>query len=89
VEYLRQQQLVMLTRRSTLDPPFYLAYTDPAHDVGFSHNFNGLGSFEARLSHVAYHLLHRPCHRTGSGVVLDVGAGFGWYAVMAGMMGCR
>eukprot|EP00775_Hariotina_reticulata_P012528 gene12528-12661_t len=89
VEYLRQQRLVMWTRRSLLDLQFHLAYTDPAHDVDFSHNFNGLGSMEARLSHIAYHVLHRPCQKARNGVMLDVGAGFGWFAVMAGMMDCR
>jgi hypothetical protein len=38
---------------------------------------------------IFYHALHGPCSVGGRGLFVDVGANFGWYSVLAGMMGCR
>lgn len=124
VEFLRQHNLTVLTKKSAQEPHVHFAYTDPQHDIDSSKDFAGFGTLEQRLSHVAYHCLHAPCQQgatadgssdgssTGSsdgssssrgtaalqqeeqaqgaeGLMLDVGAGFGWYSLMAGMLGCR
>ena len=121
VEFLRQRNLTVLTKRSAFEPRFHLAFTDPEHDIDASKDFAGFSTLEQKLSHIAYHVLHGPCQQgaavagsrsplhgsTGSmgagsteadqqqqqsvaeGLVLDVGAGFGYYSLMAGMLGCR
>lgn len=89
IEYLRKANLTVFTKRSMLEPLVYFAYTDPAHDIDLSTHFSALGTVEPLLSHIAYHVLHGPCKREGEGVMLDVGANFGWYSVMAAMLGCR
>jgi hypothetical protein len=123
IEFLRQHNLTVLTKRSAFEPRFHLAFTDPQHDIDASKDFVGFSTLEQKLSHIAYHVLHGPCQQgvaidgsTGStssmgasgsteadhhqqqqqqqlsaaeGLVLDVGAGFGWYSLLAGMLGCR
>ena len=141
VEFLRQHNLTVLTKKSAYEPRFHLAYTDPQHDIDASKDFAGFSTLELRLSHIAYHVLHAPCQQGAAvggssgplsdttsdapadaadaggqqrqqqnggagqpspeqqqqqqqsgpaeGLVLDVGAGFGWYSLLAGMLGCR
>jgi hypothetical protein len=149
IEFLREHNLTVLTKKSAFEPRFHFAFTDPQHDIDASRDFAGASTLEQRLSHIAYHVLHGPCQQgaavggtsslltdttgspsstagsgstgtgssttgssTGSGagkvnlevseldeaaaeeeqeegLVLDVGAGFGWYSLMAGMLGCR
>lgn len=143
VEFLRQHNLTMLTKKSAYEPRFHLAFTDPQHDIDASKDFSGFSTLELRLSHIAYHVLHGPCQQGAAvggssgplsdttsdaaaadasadaadtssqqhqeqgggagpssssqqqqsapaeGLMLDVGAGFGWYSLLAGMLGCR
>jgi hypothetical protein len=85
-----------------MEPLVYFAVTDPAHDTDLSTHFYSLGTVEPLISHIAYHVLHAPCQKGGSsmgqqggkaaaagGLMLDVGANFGWYSIMAAMLGCR
>ncbi|KAF6258050.1 hypothetical protein COO60DRAFT_1701519 [Scenedesmus sp. NREL 46B-D3] len=102
IEYLRRANLTVLARRSALEPLVYFAVTDPAHDLDLSTHFHNLGTVEPLMSHIAYHVLHAPCQKgssstgqhsrtaaAGGGLMLDVGANFGWYSIMAAMLGCR
>jgi hypothetical protein len=96
--------LTVLARRSALEPLVYFAVTDPAHDADLSTHYHNLGTVEPLMSHIAYHVLHAPCQKGSSsisqpvgataaaaagGLMLDVGANFGWYSIMAAMLGCR
>lgn len=117
IEFLRQHNLTVLTKKAAFEPHFHFAFTDPRHDIDASKDFAGFSTLEQRLSHIAYHVLHGPCQQgaeagtssssssssdnvqegqqqqqqqgVSEGLVLDVGAGFGWYSLMAGMLGCR
>lgn len=140
IEFLRQHNLTVFTKKSAFEPRFHLAFTDPQHDIDASRDFAGFSTLEQRLSHIAYHALHGPCQQGAAvggsssplsdttsdaegesnasgnkqqqeqeeeeskgaeqhqqhqqnapeeGLMLDVGAGFGWYSLLAGMLGCR
>ncbi|GFR45755.1 hypothetical protein Agub_g7170 [Astrephomene gubernaculifera] len=86
------------------DVSFSLAYSDPKADFDVSYHLDGSGVVEAGISAIVYKLLSNRCmppaeeeggSSTGSpssrrrGLVVDVGANFGWFAVLAARLGCR
>ena len=63
IEFLRQHNLTVLTKKSAFEPRFHMAFTDPQHDIEASRDFAGFSTLELRLSHIAYHVLHGPCQQ--------------------------
>ncbi|KAI8471235.1 MAG: hypothetical protein J3K34DRAFT_458460 [Monoraphidium minutum] len=89
VEFLRRKGVEMRVRKSSLVPRFWFAYTNPQHDVDVSGHMAGGGVVELGISHIFYHILHKPCTVEGSGLLVDVGGNFGWFSVFAATLGCN
>ena len=68
-------------------PPFVMLYTRPSEDVDVSAAMAGHRVVEP-LYNLYWHQLSRQCCADG-GLVLDVGANFGYYSLYAAAMGCR
>ncbi|KAG2497657.1 hypothetical protein HYH03_004396 [Edaphochlamys debaryana] len=73
--------------------PFDLlfAYTDPGKDVDVSYYMESMGMVEPKITKIFYRILKDRCVRPDGGreLVVDVGANFGWFALVAARMGCR
>jgi len=71
---------------------FYFAYTNPRYDVDVSGQMQGVRGVELGLTRMWFHLLEERCRQTDargrSPLVLDVGANFGWYSILAASLGC-
>lgn len=91
MEFLRQANVSVLTRQSVYDPKFHFAYTalnsDSKHDTNWQ--FHNLGVMDLVMTQITYHVLHDVCKKPGGGMMVDVGAGSGWFSILAGMLGCR
>lgn len=75
-------------------PPEYsfaFAYTDPSKDFDVSYHMETSGMVEGGITAIFYKIFHKRCVREDGSrqLFLDVGANFGWFAVMAASMGCR
>ena len=68
-------------------PPFVMLYTKPSEDVDVSAAMAAHRVVEP-LYNLYWHQLSRQCCADG-GLVLDVGANFGYYSLYAAAMGCR
>lgn len=68
-------------------PPFIMPFTDPSRDLGVSRSMSTARAIEPEFN-LFWHRLGDRCCASG-GVVLDVGANFGYYALFAAVMGCR
>eukprot|EP00878_Enallax_costatus_P032966 GHUV01036326.1.p1 GENE.GHUV01036326.1~~GHUV01036326.1.p1 ORF type:complete len:391 (+),score=73.39 GHUV01036326.1:262-1434(+) len=67
-----------------------VAFTDPALDWDVSKYIQQEGVLEVGISQVFYTLLSGRCSSTGpGGLVVDVGANFGWFSLLAAKLGCR
>ena len=78
--------------RSTATPvPFWMPYTDPSLDVDVSGQMAEQGLIEPGLTWVWHKLLKKGCGAINGerGLVLDIGANFGYYTFMSAAMGCR
>lgn len=78
--------------RSTATPvPFWMPYTDPSLDVDVSGQMAEVGLIEPGLTWVWHKLLKKGCGglHGARGLVLDIGANFGYYSLMSAAMGCR
>lgn len=84
----------VFARRTITVPPFVFAYTNPQHDVDVSANVHGSGLLEAGIVKLMSIILGDECKAAAAGsaqapLFADVGSNFGFYTVMAAMMGCR
>jgi len=70
-----------------LTPPFIMLYTDPTADVDVSHSMHEHRVVEP-LYQAYWSRLTEACCAKG-GLVLDGGANFGYYALLAAKHGCR
>lgn len=68
-------------------PPFIMAYTDPAKDFGVSRGMHTGRAIEPDFN-LYWHRLADSCCAAG-GLVVDVGSNFGYYALLTAMLGCR
>eukprot|EP00878_Enallax_costatus_P012288 GHUV01012835.1.p1 GENE.GHUV01012835.1~~GHUV01012835.1.p1 ORF type:complete len:415 (+),score=90.28 GHUV01012835.1:144-1388(+) len=69
----------------------FFAYSDPSVDSDESEQMHKHKIIEPVLSQTAVHILKRVCSRAepgSAGNVVDVGANFGWYSVLAAALGC-
>ncbi|EFJ40215.1 hypothetical protein VOLCADRAFT_100006 [Volvox carteri f. nagariensis] len=73
------------------DIAFSFAYTDPKSDFDVSYHMESSGMVEAGITAITYKLLHERCVKPDGGRALfvDVGANFGWFALLAARLGCR
>lgn len=68
-------------------PPFVMLYTKPSDDVDVSASMHQHRVVEPLYNLFWYQLSRQCC--AGGGLVLDVGANFGYYSLYAAAMGCR
>ena len=69
-------------------PPFLMPFTNPAEDVDVSRMMASSARTVEPLYNVYWHRLCAACCAKG-GLMLDVGANFGYYSFLAAKMGCR
>ncbi|KAG2484627.1 hypothetical protein HYH03_016581 [Edaphochlamys debaryana] len=93
IRFLQAKDVQVRVRQALVPPEvnFSFAYTDPAADFDVSYHMESSGVVERGISIITYTLLKDRCiKKDGSrALVVDVGANFGWFAVMAARLGCR
>ena len=87
VAYLRGRGIEVRAAWTRTQPPFIMAYTDPTRDIDVSGGMASGRLVEATSTRYFGALCRRCC--ADGGLVLDVGANFGWYALYAATLGCR
>ncbi|GIL90927.1 hypothetical protein Vretimale_17060 [Volvox reticuliferus] len=70
---------------------FNFAYTDPKQDFDVSYHMENAGMVEAGITAISYKLMNGRCVKAGGNreLFVDVGANFGWFAILAAKLGCR
>jgi hypothetical protein len=79
-------------RSTSTRPPLLFPFTDPALDLGLSLQLGSVYAYEQGQTSVVEKLLGEGRCLDGGGrrrLVLDVGAGLGWYSAFAAASGCR
>ncbi|KAG2493458.1 hypothetical protein HYH03_008275 [Edaphochlamys debaryana] len=93
IGFLRSRDVQVRVMQAAVPPAlkFSFAYTDPAADSDVSRHMDDTGLVERGISAVAYTLLKGRCLRPDGGrsLVVDVGANFGWFSLIAARLGCR
>ncbi|KXZ44545.1 hypothetical protein GPECTOR_65g163 [Gonium pectorale] len=93
VRYLQSKDVQVRVRAAAVPSHmnFTFAYTDPKLDYDVSYHMEGSGMVEAGITAIAYKLLNGRCEGKGGqrALVVDVGANFGWFAIMAARLGCK
>ncbi|EFJ41791.1 hypothetical protein VOLCADRAFT_98168 [Volvox carteri f. nagariensis] len=93
VRFLKARDLQVRVREAAVHPSiqFKFAYTNPEQDFDVSYHMDGSGIVEAGITTIVYQVLAGRCLREDGSraLVVDVGANFGWFAVLAARMGCR
>lgn len=87
VALLRERGIEVRAAMTRTQPPFMMTYTDPSVDVDVSSSMHRLRVVESRYSYYFAKLSRQCC--AGGGLMLDVGANFGYYSLLAAKMGCR
>eukprot|EP00798_Chlamydomonas_sp_ICE-L_P008195 gene8195-1457_t len=86
VQMLLDKGVEVRVKEASIKPlSFRFAYTDPKKDVDVSDWFQATGA-------LFYKIFTGRCNATSAsqpGLFVDVGANFGWYSVVAAVMGCR
>lgn len=93
IAYLKSHNISVRSRLTTaaaIPLNLSVAFTDPSLDWDVSKYIEREGVLEIGISQVSYALLAEKCKAGGSGgLVVDVGANFGWYTLLAAKLGCR
>jgi hypothetical protein len=94
IQEIRAKNYPVLTRRTAHPTGFFAAFTSPALDIDASSQLGGAGALlEPGFTWVWHHALSEGCPQPGGGgeapLVLDVGANFGYYSLLAAALGCR
>ncbi|KAL6784221.1 hypothetical protein ACKKBG_A05315 [Auxenochlorella protothecoides x Auxenochlorella symbiontica] len=90
VALLRTAETKLLVRRVASPAGYIFGITDPELDTDVSRHVNGTGLFEPVLTLLWHQLLANCVQPDGSRrLVVDVGANFGYYTLMAASLGCR
>eukprot|EP00775_Hariotina_reticulata_P002066 gene2066-2386_t len=83
----------LLLQQVPYQPSFLFAYAHPALDSEQSARFNSSTVTEPGITQVFVAALTGHCNpnlsSSETGLVVDVGANFGWYTLMAAALGCR
>lgn len=93
VRFLQSKDVQVRVRAAVVPPEcnFTFAYTDPKQDYDVSYHMETSGVVEAGITEIAYKVLQGRCE-VGAGrrnLFVDVGANFGWFAILAAKLGCR
>lgn len=97
VAFLRRAGYELRARRAAVSVgngdalSFWFAYADPVLDVDVSRQAQDSGAVEPGLTALAVRAL-RPARQSGNNdgtLLIDVGANFGWYSLLAASLGCR
>ncbi|PNH06979.1 hypothetical protein TSOC_006593 [Tetrabaena socialis] len=93
IRLLQSRDVQVRVRPASVPPPiaFKMAYTDPTKDFDVSYHMEGSGIVESGITEIAFKVLKDRCTRPDGSraLVVDVGANFGWFAVLAARMGCK
>ncbi|KAG2497661.1 hypothetical protein HYH03_004400 [Edaphochlamys debaryana] len=96
IRFLRSKDVQIRVKPAAVprDASFLFAFTTPAKDFGVSHQLEYFGLLEPALTQAMYLELKAACAGAGAGgarrpLVVDVGANFGWFAILAARLGCR
>ena len=87
VELLRKRAVQVNAAWTRTQPSFLMPFTDPRKDVDVSATMMSSRAVEP-LYNLYWHKLSAECCARG-GLMLDVGANFGYYSLLAAKMGCR
>ena len=71
--------------RARTSPPFTFAFDALDDDI---RRMSHTGVVEPMLTHAWHELTWRCCKRPGGGLVVDVGANYGWYTLFSLALGC-
>lgn len=89
---LMARNVTLLSRRVEQPSAYIFGFTDPDKDIDVSRQMvNTPGTFEPQMNRIWYEILDGACMGgDGSrGLVVDVGANFGYYTLLAASLGCR
>lgn len=101
MEYLKRHKISLHIQQTPWEPKFWFANTLTSQQsapsgAAISRSISDtsqitypLDSVESHMTHITYNVLLEACQRDKDGVMVDVGAGAGWYSILAGMLGCR
>ena len=87
VSRLRAHGVTVNVAWTRTQPPFLMPFTDPKEDIDVSRSMQSLRAVEP-LYNLYWHRLSAQCCANG-GLMLDVGANFGYYSLLAAKLGCR
>ena len=87
VALLRQRGVHVNAAWTRTQPSFIMPFTDPNADIDVSRAMQSMRSVEP-LYNLYWHRLCAKCCANG-GLMLDVGANFGYYSLLAAKLGCR
>lgn len=90
VAEIRAKNITLFTKASSTPRPFYMGFTDPKLDIDVSRHYSEAGVVERGISRIWVNILEDGCRKgPAPALVLDVGANFGWYSLLAASHGCR
>ncbi|KAG2497667.1 hypothetical protein HYH03_004406 [Edaphochlamys debaryana] len=91
IRFLRSKDVQVRVRATGIPllVDYDFAYTDPTKDVDVSHHMEANAIVEAQITKVFYWILKHRCKTGKDNLFVDVGANFGWFAVLAAKLGCR
>ncbi|KAK9785855.1 hypothetical protein WJX73_004640 [Symbiochloris irregularis] len=93
VALLVERGIEVLVRNTSTVPQFLMPFTDPEKDVDVSGQLASWGGVELGMTQTWWSVLARGggCKKGTAtpGLVLDIGANFGYYAMYSAAMGCR
>ena len=88
VALLRERKVKVQAAWTRTQPSFLMPFTDPSHDIDVSRSMASSLRAVEPLYNLYWHRLCADCCAKG-GLMLDVGANFGYYSLLAARMGCR
>jgi FkbM family methyltransferase len=88
---IREKKFEIYTRQSAHPTAYFMAFTDGQKDVDVSAHMWANRIFEPMYTYAWHTLLSAGCRGPGGErrLVVDVGANFGYYSLLAASMGCR
>ncbi|KAG2497659.1 hypothetical protein HYH03_004398 [Edaphochlamys debaryana] len=93
IRYLRSKDVQVNVKAAAVptDAAFTFAFTDHSKDFDVSYHVEHYGVIEPYITQIFYRILKDRCVRPDGSraLVVDVGANFGWFAILAARLGCR
>lgn len=90
---LQQAAVEVRVRKTGMGLGFEFAFTDPTKDVDVSRHMEEGGVVESGITAVFHKIFSEKCDPANNGgkrgLFVDVGSNFGWFSVLAAVMGCR